>query len=246
VLQKTEGVVLKARSYGESNQVILIFTESQGKFAAMAHGSKKTKSRLVAVTEPFTHAHFVCFARSGMATLSQADLIDSHHGLRSDLLLTSYGAYWVDLIDKCVPEKEPVPLLFRFLVLALHKLEQGIDPEILTRMLELRCMQTTGTQPVLHSCTNCHQTHFPVCFSIPCGGFLCENCQHQDSAAISISKGTAKVLPLLQQLNLDRLGEVKIKEETKAQIEQINHAFMREYMAFPLKSQAVLNQIRKL
>jgi DNA repair protein RecO (recombination protein O) len=247
MLQKVEGIVLKARSYGESNQVVLLFTEYQGKFAVMARGSKKTKSRLAAVTEPFTHAQFVCFTGSGMATLSQADALYSHHLLRSDLLLTSYGAYWLDLIDKCVQEKEPLPFLFRFLALALQKLEQGVDPDILTRMIELRCMQVAGFQPVLHHCTSCHQANPPVRFSLTRGGFLCAGCQSQDKEALPLSPGTAKVLPLLQQLELPRLGEVKIKTETKEQLEQVIHAFMKEYMPFfPLKSYTVLQKICEL
>jgi DNA repair protein RecO (recombination protein O) len=245
MLQKFEGIVLKAKDYGESNQVVLIFTEYQGKFAVMARGSKKTKSRFGAVTEPFTHAHFVCFTGSGMATLSQADLIYSHHLLRSDLLLTSYGAYWLDLIDKCTEEKEPVPPLFRFLALALHKLEAGTDPDILTRIVELRCMQAAGYQPVLHHCVSCHSTDRPVRFSVTQGGFLCGECQVQDLQAIPVSEAASKILPLIQKIDLHRLGDVKVKAETKEQIEQMIHAFMNEYMPLKLKSQAVLNQIRK-
>jgi DNA repair protein RecO (recombination protein O) len=249
MLQKVEGIVLKARSYGESHQVVLLFTESQGKFAVMARGSKKTKSRLAAVTEPFTHAQFVCFTGgSGMPTLSQADALYSHHLLRSDLLLTSYGAYWLDLLDKCIPEKEPTPFLFRFLALALQKLEQRVDPAILTRMLELRCIQAAGFQPVLHHCTSCQQAALPpVRFSLTRGGLLCANCPSQDKEALPLSQGTAKLLPLLQQMPLHRLGEVKVKAETKEQLERIIHAFMKEYMPFfPLKSYTVLQQICKL
>ncbi|SEN04693.1 DNA repair protein RecO [Lihuaxuella thermophila] len=246
MLQKVEGIVLRARDYGESHQVILIFSEYQGKIAVMARGSKKPKSRFGAVTEPFTEAHFVYFTGgSGMPTLSQADLIHSHHLIRSDLLLTAYGAYWLDLIDKCTEEKEPCPGLYRFLTLALKKLESGTDPDILTRMVELRIMRIAGYQPVLHHCANCRQQHRPVRFSIRQGGFLCADCQNQDPESLPLTEATARILPLLERIPLEQLGEVKVKPETKEQLERIVHAFMEEYFPFKLKSLTLLKQIRQ-
>ncbi|MBA4493163.1 DNA repair protein RecO [Paenactinomyces guangxiensis] len=246
MLHKVEGIVLKAKDYGESHQIVLIFTEYQGKIAVMARGSKKTKSRFGAVTEPFTQAHFVWFSGgSGMGTLSQADLIHSRRLIRSDLLLTAYGAYWLDLIDKCTEEKEPNPPLYRFLASALDKLENGTDPDILTRIVELRVMGVSGVQPVLHHCVNCRSNRRPVSFSVSQGGFLCADCQSVDRDAFPISEASARILPLLSRIELDRLGEIKVKPETKEQLERMNHAFMDEYLPFHLKSREILNQIRQ-
>lgn len=245
MLHKVEGIVLRARDYGESHQVVLIFSEYQGKFALMARGSKKTKSRFGAVTEPFTQAHFVCFSGGGMPSLSQADLIHSHHAIRSDLLLTAYGAYWLDLVDKCTEEKEAHPVLYRFLVSALNKLESGTDPDILTRIVELRMLEIAGYKPILDQCAHCHGIHRPVRFSVRQGGFLCPDCEHQDAEAMLISEATARILPILQRIPLDRLGEIKVKPETKEQLEKVIHSFMEEYFPLRLKSLSLLQQIRK-
>jgi DNA repair protein RecO (recombination protein O) len=246
MLKKVEGIVLKARDYGESHQILTVLTEYQGKVAMMARGSKKTKSRFSAVTEPFTQAHFVFFSSgSGIATLSQADLIHSHHVLRSDLLLTAYGAYWLDLIDKCTEEREPHPPLYRLLASALHRLEQGTDPEILTRIVELRVMKIAGYTPVLNVCVHCRNDKRPVRFSIRQGGFLCQNCQVQDLEALPVSPACARILPVLDRLDLSRLGEVKVKPETNEQLEKMIRSFMQEYLPIQSKTWALLEQIRK-
>lgn len=247
MLNRFKGVVLKTKDYGESHQIVTIFSEFQGKLAVMARGAKKTKSRFGAVTEPFTHAEFICFFGSGIPNLSQADLIHSYHIVRSDLLLTAYGSYWLELVDKLMEEKEANPPLYRMLISALNKLEKGTDPDILTRVMELRMMRIAGIAPVLNGCAHCgNKESRPVRFSIRRGGFLCRECETQDLEAFSLTPAVIHLLPLLDQVPIDRLGKVSVKPDTKALLEQINRQFIHEHLSIDFKSAQVLNQIRKV
>lgn len=245
MLNKYEGIVLKARDYGESHQILTVYTKHQGKVSFMAKGSKKTKSRFGAVTEPFTQAHFVSFGNGNIATLSQADLISSHHLLRSDLLLTAYGAYWLELIDKITEEKEANPFLYDLLSTLLARLEQKTDPDILTFILELRVLRTAGYTPVLNRCVSCHSNQRPVRFSIRQGGFLCEDCQEKDKDGILVSEASVRILRILQQVDPRRLGKIDVKPETKKQIEKIIRGFVEEYLPVRLKSLQLLEQFKK-
>jgi DNA repair protein RecO (recombination protein O) len=245
VLTRFEGLVLKARDYGESHQIITVFTEHQGKRALMARGSKKTRSRFGAVTEPFTVAHFVAFGSgSGLPTLSQADLIHSHHRVRSDLLLTAFGSYWLELADKSTEEGEPHPALYRLLIACLDRLERGTNPEILTRILELRVLASAGSAPVLDRCAHCRASNRPVRFSVRLGGFLCGDCEKEDPGGLPVSEAAARILPLLARVDPRRIGEVNVKQETNEQLEQIVHAFMREHLPLEFRSLRVLNQLK--
>ncbi len=244
MLNKFEGIILKARDYGESNQILTVFTKYQGKVAIMARGSKKTRSRFGAVTEPFTQAHFVTFGTGKIVTLSQADLINSHYLLRSDLLLTAYGAYWVELIDKTTEEKEPHPPLYEMLALLLSRLEQKTDPDILTFILELRILKMAGYAPVLDHCVYCHANQRPVRFSVRQGGFLCENCQSQDPEAMLVTEASSRILRILLQVDLRRLGAVNIKHETRQQLEKLIRSFAAEYLPVRLKSLNLLEQLK--
>ncbi|RAL25866.1 DNA repair protein RecO [Thermoflavimicrobium daqui] len=245
MLNKFEGMVLRAKDYGESHQIVLIFTEHMGKFTVMARGSKKAKSRFRAVTEPFTQAVFVCFAGSGMPTLSQADILKSRHSIRSDLLLTAYGAYWFELVDKLTEEKEPQPVIYRLLDQSFDLLEKGTDPDILTRIFELKMMKIAGYQPVLHHCVHCHSTLTPVLFSLKQGGFLCEKCRMTDHTAIQLTPATARILPILQVIDLRRLGEITVKPETKEVLQKVVQSFMDEYLPLQWKAREILKQLRK-
>ncbi|TCP65113.1 DNA repair protein RecO [Baia soyae] len=248
MLVKIEGIVIRARSFGESNQVVQVYSEHLGKLSFVARGAKKTRSRFSALTQPFTIANFLCFSSgNGLPTLNQADLVHSHQAIRQDLLRTSYGAYWLDLVDHLFEEKEPNPGLYRFLKTAFDWLEQEKDPDILTRMVECKMMAAGGYRPILHACAQCgSEERRPVTFSIYQGGFLCETCKHTDSHAIPLSDATIRILPVLVNLPIDRLGEITIKEETKQQLERVIRSFLMEHVDIRLKSWDILEQMRKV
>ena len=58
MLQKCEGIILRTTDYGETNKIVSLFTRELGKYGVMAKGAKKTKSRLAAITQPFTYGIF--------------------------------------------------------------------------------------------------------------------------------------------------------------------------------------------
>ncbi|MFC4076725.1 DNA repair protein RecO [Salinithrix halophila] len=245
MLVKTEGVVLRTRDYGESNKIVVLFTRERGKLPAMARGAKKPKSRLGAATQPFTWGQFLYFAGSGMATLSQADIIKSHYPLRSDLFLTAYAAYLAELLDKMTEEKEPSPVLYDLFLSTLNHLEEGVDPDILCRIFELKVLETAGYRPRLNGCLFCSGVKGPLAFSITLGGILCHDCASRDPKAIPLSPASARILSQLQRITPDRLGQVQIKEETKSQLEQVIRRFLEEYTELKLKSRAFLDRLKK-
>ncbi|SFS81975.1 DNA repair protein RecO [Marininema halotolerans] len=245
MLTKIEGVVLRTRDYGESNKIVTIFSREQGKFAAMARGAKKPKSRLGAATQPFTLGFFLCFSSSGMATLSQAEIIESNIHVRSDLLHTAYAAYWVEYLDKLTEEKVPAPFLFDLLLSMLNWLEQGLDPEILSRIFELKVLETAGYRPRLDGCVNCWRTEGPLAFSVSMGGILCHHCFNRDPQRIPITPAAAHVLKQLQRVTPDRLGQVNVKKETLLILEQVMRRFNDEYTGLFLKSRNFLDQLKR-
>lgn len=245
MLEKLEGIVIRTRDYGESNKVVILFTRERGKMSAMARGAKKPKSPLAAATQPFTLGQYLCYTGSGMATLSQADLLESHHHLRSDLLLASYAAYWTELLDKLSGEKEPDPRTYDWLLQVLHMLEEGVDPETLSRIFELKVLESAGYRPRLDGCVQCGNTNLPVKFSVRQGGLLCGVCSHGDTKAFSLSPSAARILKTLQRMTPERLGKIQVKEETRQQMERVLRSFIDEYTDLRLRSRTFLDRLKK-
>lgn len=244
MLQKFRGIVLRAIDYGESNQIVRVFSDRYGKFSFMAQGSKKPKSRFRAVTEPFTEGEFICFVGSGLANLSQGDIINAHQSLSTDLMKSIYGSYWFELIDRLLAENEPNSAFYRFLSQMLSLLEKDQNHEILTRIFELRIMNVTGYRPVLHQCVICRSKNSPYRLSVIHGGFLCENCWKTDPNAIRLSSAVERILPLLQQIQVERLRRIQVKEQTERQLREIVYALMDEHIGIEFKARGMIEQLR--
>lgn len=244
MLQTLTGIVLRARDYGESHQIVHVFSEQQGKVSFLARGSKKTKSRFRAVTEPFTEGQFICFVGSGMPSLSQGDILNPHREISRDLMKACYGAYWFELIDRLFAENEPYPGLYRFLSKMLNRLEQDDNHEILTRIVELRIMEAAGYRPVLRQCVHCQAQSSPYRFSATLGGFVCETCWANDPKALRISKAVARILPVLQSIQVDRLGSINVKAETEKQLKEVVHAFMDTHLEIELKARNMIDRLK--
>lgn len=244
MLLTCKGIVLRAKDYGESHQIVQVFSDQKGKFSFMARGSKKPKSRFSAVTEPFTEAQFICFMGSGLANLSQADILHSHRGLSADLIKSFYGTYWFEMIDRLLTENEPNHSFYRFLSQMLIQLESGKSPEILTRIFELRIMEVAGYQPVFDHCVNC-QSHRPSFrFSYRHGGFLCSDCWDLDKQAMPLSDPVIKILPLLQRINVDRIGNIRVNSQTEQQLENAIQAFMNEHIGVEFNARKMIDQLK--
>ncbi|WP_126427737.1 DNA repair protein RecO [Brevibacillus marinus] len=247
MLVKWEGIVIRTTDYGEANKVLTLYTREHGKLGVMARGAKKPRSRLAAVSQLFTHGFFLCKAGpgTGMADLSQGDIVESYRDLRQDLTRTAYAAYIAELTDRLSEERVANPFVFHLLSLTFRYLDEGKDPEILSRIFESKMLAVAGIRPHLHSCTQCNREAEPYVFSVTQGGLLCPACRASDPYALTISPSVWKLLRLFQLFDLERLGEIDVKPSTRSQLKQTLHRFMDEHLDLRLKSRAFLEQLEK-
>lgn len=88
-MEKAEGIVLRQTSYRESDKIVVVFTREFGKIGMVARGAKKGKSRLAAVTQPFTTGMFSFFGGRGLVTLQQGDVIHNFSSIQQDIFFNS-------------------------------------------------------------------------------------------------------------------------------------------------------------
>lgn len=212
----------------------------------MARGAKKTKSRLSSVSQLFIHAHFLIQKGSGLGSLNQGEVIETYRTIRQDIFKTAYAAYIVELLDKSTEDLKPSAALYHFLRLTLTYLDEGIDADILKAIFELKMLRLQGVGPTVDRCANCGKQEGDFSFSISEGGFLCERCRGIDPNALQLSPKTARLLYLFYHLDLARLGNVSVKDETKQTISFILSTYIDEYTGIRLKSKRFLDQLQKL
>lgn len=243
MLQKCEGIVIRTTDYSETNKIVTLFTREWGKVGVMARGAKKPSSRLSSVTQLFTYGYFLVQTGSGLGSLQQGEMISSMKSIGGDIFLTAYASYIVELTDKCTDEKKPNPFHFELLYQTLNYLNEGYDPDILMNIYEMKMLNVLGLYPVLNQCSVCGSTDGNFSFSLREGGFLCHRCLDRDPYHFKISQATVKLLRLFYYIDLSRLGNISVKEETKAELKKIISAYYDEYSGLYLKTKKFLNSM---
>ncbi|WP_347549553.1 DNA repair protein RecO [Pseudalkalibacillus hwajinpoensis] len=245
MLKKVEGIVIRTVDYGETNKIITLYTRETGKVGVMARGAKKPKSRLSAVSQLFVYGQYLYRHTSGLGGLNQGEIIDSFRSIRNDLFLTSYAAYAAELVDKLTEEQKSNPYLFEMLYQVLHALDEEKDPEVVLFIFELKMLRVAGITPQLDRCVNCGLADGKFHFSINEGGLLCHRCLSVDPYHIPMTKRAAELLHLFVHIDLRRLGNISLKEESKKEIRKILNMYFEAYSGLNLKSKRFLDQLER-
>ncbi|MCD8511985.1 MAG: DNA repair protein RecO [Bacillus sp. (in: Bacteria)] len=246
MLHKVEGLVIRTNDYGETNKIVTLYTRENGKVAVMARGAKRPKSRFASSAQLFMYGIFVYQRSTGMGLLNSADIIDSFRDVRSDLKLTAHGAYIVELLDRLTEDQERNPFLFELVYQTLYQLNEGTDPDILTRIFETKMLEVAGVRPVLSHCSLCGREESPTAFSMKHSGVLCSQCKMEDSHHLVLFPAVIKLLHLFQHLDIKRIGNINVKPETKRQLKEILSYYYDEFVGVRLKSKRFLDQIDKM
>lgn len=243
---QSRGIILRQRDFKDSDKLLSIFTEKQGKITAIAKGVKKAKSSLRASVQPFCHSYLYFNQGKNMDLVTQAKLLDFYGNSRQDLERALHCYYLMELLDKSLQEHHPLPELYQVLITVMEALnEQGLNP-LFIRYFESQLLVRLGYKPVLKHCVICgHKPAGQIRFSLADGGLLCPACQAAEEAAamISLSGESLGLLGLLNEGSLQALNRVKASPASISQLE----GFLEKYLEFHLDRRFKMkNTIRML
>ncbi len=214
-IYKAEGLVLRSRVLGEADRLVTILTLEKGKFAAVARGARKIKSRLAAGVDLFTHGRFAFYRGKTWPTITGQDVIERFDWFREDPALYPYGVYMSEMIDRLVSGEEACPEIFSLLLEGWRLLGEKVDRNLLCRAFELKLAAAAGYRPNLQSCSSCGASQTAV-FSPRQGSLLCESCREIDT--IRLESGS---IALARHLISAPLNQLKIIRSTNRQREDL-------------------------
>lgn len=144
-LVELSGVVLLTQPVGEYDKRLVILTRERGKITAFAHGARRAKSPLIAVSNAFVFAVFSLREGRDAYTLVHAEAADYFEGLAVCLPGAWYGFYFLELAGyygrEGIPAREMVDLIY----VALKALMKGVVPtELIRCVYEERMMVING------------------------------------------------------------------------------------------------------
>lgn len=246
MLNRVEALVIRSIDYGESGKILTLLTEGAGKVGVLARGAKKTGSRYAAAAEPFTYGEYVFFRAGGLGTLNSADIITSHRRIRENLLLSAVAAYLAEMTDRVTADGEAAPRLYRQLLAALAALDDGKDPQVITRIYEMNILAHAGYMPVLDGCAGCGKAADDAeWFSPALGGLACRDCACKDGGAVKAGAAVIRLLRLFAAVDLARVGRIDLKPDTKEALRRILRDWMDRHLDIRFRSRHVLEQLEQ-
>lgn len=160
---KTEAVVLSKMNYGDSSSIVSMFTEDYGKISLIVKGARSPKSKYGKIVDPLNYISIVFYKKESreIQLLSQADLIEYYHKIKSDIEKIKYSLAVIELVKYMLADSEINKKIFRGTVRILSRMDAGEEnPEISFGRFFYFMLKEAGYEIQLNSCAICGKTEF--------------------------------------------------------------------------------------
>lgn len=139
----TEGVIVKRRNFGEADRLLTVVTPFKGKITVLAKGVRRITSRRGGNVELLNKVKLHFFQGQGMPVLTEAESLETFQRIKADLILSSYGSHLSELVERLLPENQPIPQAYNLLVVALTLLDKN-PRQIFIRAFEVKLLTVLG------------------------------------------------------------------------------------------------------
>ena len=169
-----EGIVISETSYSETSKIINVLTKD-GIVGIMAKGAKNIKSNLHNGTSKITLSSFIINKKDNLSTLTSVDIINDYRNIKKDIMKISYATYVIELATQVMKHNQNENI-YDLLLASLNKINENMEPSIITNILELKYLEYLGVMPIIDSCAICGSKTNIVTLSSSRGGYICSNC----------------------------------------------------------------------
>ncbi len=238
-----QGIVLTETNYSESSKILNVLTNDRGVVGIMSKGCRNVKSKLRGVSRKMILGTFhVYYKEEGLSTLIGVDISDSFSKTIMDLERISFASYLLDLTYQVVKQNDAVEI-FELLKDTLIKIENGLDPLVLTNILELKLLDYLGVRPSIDCCSICGSDKGIVSLSADCGGYVCRNCFDNQGYT---SEKTIKMIRMYYYVDIKNITKLEVSHEVSQEINEFLDMYYERYTGLYLKSKNFIKKVNQL
>lgn len=240
MIREFEGIIVSETPYGESSKIVNILTCSGEVIGAICKGAKRIKSPLRASTEKLTLGVFnLYYHKDKLSTLVSADVINPLHNIKTDIVKIGYLTYITELAYQTAKQNSD-EAIYSILKSTILKIEEGLNPLIMSNILELKMLDYLGVSIDLDKCIKCGNTKGIVTISGDEGGYICSDCHTNE---IIYGEKTVKMFRLYYYVDIDTITDLKISDEVVNNIDTILSDYYDRFTGLYLKSKEFLKSI---
>ena len=148
-IQKSTGIVLSSKTFGESDYLVKIYTREYGKRNFVFKGLKKSKKRSPLITEPGTIAKLVYYFHEDKAlhTVNEFEVSGHSNQVRDDLKKILLLYFLVETTEKTCGFNDCNQSIFNLLVAGLDTLNDTPHIEHLSVFYLIHLLKLNGILP---------------------------------------------------------------------------------------------------
>jgi DNA repair protein RecO (recombination protein O) len=248
---RTEAVVLRSLDYGETSQIVTLFTREKGKIGVMAKGARRPTSSFGATLQPMAYTQVVFYYKPTRAlqTLSESSHVESFYALRRDLRSITVGLRIVELVDSLMEEEDAHPGVFALLVRALRRLDTAEVRETnLWPYVQLQLAQKLGVAPAVDRDRVEAVTQEEGLLSLADGGVYPDG--DRDAAPAEprrASRAALRAYAVCARADLDTVMRLEMTPSVRREVESLVLDILRNQFgdANPDRSRSVIAQIER-
>ena len=148
-----KGLVLNETNYSDSSKILNVLTSEYGLIGIISKGCRNLKSKLRGSSRKLVYGvfHFY-YKENGISSLISIDVINDYPKTIMDLKRVVYASYLLDLTRQVVKQSKDSNIL-PLVVSSLEKLENGLNPAVITNILELKYLSIRIPTPLSSTTT---------------------------------------------------------------------------------------------
>lgn len=207
---KTRGIVLTETPYSETSKILNVLTDDYGLIGIISKGSRNIKNKLRGVSNKMNYCEYtINYKENGLSTLIEGITINSFKNIYVDMKKAMYSFYLMDLTSQVLKENNNKEI-FNLLVPALIKINDGLSPELISNIVEIKLLDYLGVSLNLEECSICGNKDDLITIDISSGGVICKDCYND---GYIMNNKALHLMQLLKKVDINKLETLEITDE---------------------------------
>ena len=147
----TKALVLRGVDYKESDRILTLFTQEQGKLTVSARGCRKKGSAIAAGCQLLAWSEMVLYDYQGRWAVKEASTERLFQGIRDDIGRLALGCYFAEAAELLAVEGEENSELLSLILNSLHALDRMQEKplSLVKAAFEWKAMALAGYEPLI-------------------------------------------------------------------------------------------------
>lgn len=152
----TKALVLREVNYKESDKILTVLTQAEGKLTLSARGCRRKNSPIAAASQLLVWSELTLYEYQGRWSIKEAMTLRQFDPVRSDLDKLALASYFAEVVETLAEEGQPEPELLALILNCLHGLEcLPLPPAQIKAAFEWKAMALAGYAPMCGGCAVC-------------------------------------------------------------------------------------------